>query len=285
MAVEIVDRPRKMTRDDCLALVTDERIEAFNRDGAVWIPGLISPEWLPLIEQGIRRNIKKPGPLAKMHAPGELGEFHDDYCNFQVIPEYQILVAESPIVDVMAKLLQTDRLWLYCDQIFVKEGFSQRTRWHQDQPYWVGDGEKMATMWIATQTLAEEETLEFVKGSRQLPSFDHREAQAGEELPASAAGAIPDVESERDKWPIVSHASRLGDVLVFHPGILHGGGSMDEGGFRTTLGLRFFGDGTRYIEREMPPDPSFPGISARLRPGDPLIHSWFPQVYPRAAQA
>lgn len=272
------------SREDCLALVTDERIATFRRDGGVWIPGLIAPAWLRLIEQGISRNLKRPGPLAKMHEPGDPGEFFDDYCNYQVIPEYQILLAESPIVDVMAKLLGSERLWLYCDQIFVKEGYSQRTRWHQDEPYWVAQGEDMASMWIATQPLSEEETLEFIRGSRVLPSFDHRMAPDGEAQPPGKAPPIPDVEQERDKWDIVSHASRPGDVLVFHPGVLHGGGAMREGGFRSSLGLRMFGEGTRYIERDMAPDPAFPGIAATLRPGEPLVHSWFPQIYPRATK-
>ena len=274
--------PSRPSREDSLARVTDDVIATFRRDGGVWIPGLLAPEWLRLIEQGIERNLKHPGPLAKMHEPGDPGEFFDDYCNFQVIPEYQILLAESPIVDVMARLLQSEKLWLYCDQIFVKEGYSQRTRWHQDEPYWVAEGENMATMWIATQVLSEEETLEFVRGSRKLPSFDHRMNGGIMTSLTSKATPIPDVENERGKWDIVSHASQPGDVLVFHPGVLHGGGSMRDGGTRASLGLRFFGDGTRYIEREMQPDPAFPGISATLRPGDPLVHSWFPQVYPRA---
>ena len=60
---------------------------------------------------------------------------------------------------------------------------------------------------------------------------------------------------------------------------------MREGGSRRSLSLRFFGDEVRYIQREVAPDPQFPGVSEALQPGDLLRHSWFPQVYPRQMSA
>ncbi len=267
---------------DPLSLVTDHVIETFARDGAVWIEGLLSPAWMRLIAQGVQRNINNPGPMAKTYFPGQGGEYSDDYCNYFVNPEYQRLLADSPIAAVMAKLLQSQELWLFCDQIFVKEGgFSRRTRWHQDIPWWLPDGEKMGTMWIALPPLTEEETLEYVAGSFRGPVYNHGVSGKGDALPPSNAPKIPDIEAERDKWPIVSHASQPGDVLIFHPASLHGGGSMREGGSRRSLSLRFFGDDVRYIERPAGNDPEFPGVSDVLKPGDLLRHPWFPRVHPR----
>ena len=72
-----------------------------------------------------------------------------------------------------------------------------------------------------------------------------------------------------------------GDVLVFHPQTLHGGGAMRQGGVRRSLNLRFFGEGTRYVDREAGHSPEFPGVGEMLRHGDPLLHPCFPQVFPR----
>jgi ectoine hydroxylase-related dioxygenase (phytanoyl-CoA dioxygenase family) len=257
-------------------------VKAYQRDGAVWIKGLLSPAWMRLIDQGIQRNIKSPGPLGHTFLAGQEGEYCDDYCNFDVTPEYRRLLADSPIVDVMARILQSQNVWLFCDQIFVKEGgYSRRTRWHQDIPWWIADGPKMGTMWIATGNHTKEESLEYIAGSFKGPVYFHGVTGMGEALPPSSAAPLPNIESEREKWPIVSHASQRGDVLIFHPACLHGGGEMRAGGKRRSLSLRFFGDDVRYIERGIAPDPEFPGVSEALRLGDLLRHAWFPQVYPR----
>jgi ectoine hydroxylase-related dioxygenase (phytanoyl-CoA dioxygenase family) len=296
MSVAQATRAAAATSADPLSLVTDEIIEAFARDGAVWIPGLLSPAWLTLLELGLRRNMNNPGPHGFWHFAGQPGEFWDDYCNYAAIPEFQRLLVDSPVADVVAKVLQSRELWLFCDQIFVKQGgFSRRTPWHQDSPYWMADGEQTATMWIALDPLTEEETLEVVAGSHKYPLCIPSIAESGEyirtggehkgKLPALHKGPmLPDIESEREKWPIISWASNPGDVLIFHPTTLHGGGEMREGGRRRSVSLRFFGDDARYVERGIPPDPPFPGVAEMLKPGDPLRHPWFPKVYPRQRQ-
>jgi ectoine hydroxylase-related dioxygenase (phytanoyl-CoA dioxygenase family) len=287
VSVAEFELPRDARRAEALDLVTDEVVQTFERDGAVWIPGLLSPAWIRLIAQGVQRNLNSPGPHAFTAFEGQPGEYHQDYGNYLVTPEYQRLLADSPLVDVMAKILKTQKLWLFVDQIFVKEGgFSRPSPWHQDIPWTMADGDQLASMWIAVQPLHADETLEYVAGSFRGPIYDHtpvREGAMDDTRAASSSTRLPDIEGERDKWPIVSHASAPGDVLIFHPQTLHGGGGMREGGSRRSLSLRFFGDGVRYVEREAGHDPQFPGVAETLQHGDLLRHPWFPQVYPREA--
>jgi hypothetical protein len=288
MSVAEVSRPSGNERRDPLALVTDEIVAAFWRDGGVWIEGLLSPAWLRLIAQGVERNLRHPGPLAVATFAGQPGEYRQDYVNYWAIPEYQRLLADSPIPAVMAKVLKTRDLWLFCDQIFIKEGgYSRRSPWHQDVPWLMAEGEQQATMWISMQPLTEDETLEFVAGSHRGPVYDHmvvREGALADHREQTGAPALPDIDAERGRWPIVRHASRPGDVLIFHPQALHGGGEMREGGQRRTLSLRFFGDTVRYAERAAGHDPEMPGVAEALRHGDLLRHPWFPQVFPQPVE-
>jgi ectoine hydroxylase-related dioxygenase (phytanoyl-CoA dioxygenase family) len=270
---------------DPLSLVTEDVVEAFHRDGAVWIPGVLSPTWMRLIAQGVQRNLNSPGPQLIKHFEGQPGEYLDDFGNYLVNPEYQRLLADSPIVDVVAKVLRTRKLWYFLDQIFVKEGgYSRRTPWHQDIGYLMVDGSSFATIWIAIQPLKKEETLEFIAGSHRGPIYDLGTDGTGENPLTTSAPKIPDIESQREKWPIVSHASNPGDVLIFHPQTLHGGGEMREGGARRSLNLRFFGEGTRYVEREAGHSPEYPGVAEVHQHGDLLRHAWFPQVYPHPSE-
>ena len=71
---------------DPLSLVTEDVIEAFHRDGAVWIPGLLSPTWMRLIAQGVQRNLNNPGPQLIRHFEGQPGEYLDDFGNYLVKP-------------------------------------------------------------------------------------------------------------------------------------------------------------------------------------------------------
>jgi ectoine hydroxylase-related dioxygenase (phytanoyl-CoA dioxygenase family) len=179
--------------------------------------------------------------------------------------------------------LRTQKLYYFLDQIFVKEGgYSRRTPWHQDIGYLMVDGDHFATIWIAIQPLKKEETLEFIAGSHRGPIWDLGTDGRGVDTEAKvSAPRLPDIESQREKWPIVSHASNPGDVLIFHPQTLHGGGEMREGGARRSLNLRFFAEGAQYLEREFGHSPEYPGVADHHKHGDVLRHPWFPQVYPR----
>ena len=96
---------------------------------------------------------------------------------------------------------------------------------------------------------------------------------------------MPDIEADRSKFDIVSFPIEPGDIVVFHPSTIHGGAAIREGN-RRTVTFRFFGDDVEFarpVAGRM--EPNFSGVmSSGLRPGDPLRHSWFPQVYPRAGR-
>src|SRR5438105_10663006 len=65
------------------AIVSDEQIADYGRDGAVYLPGLFA-DWVDMIGAGIERNMRESGPYAAENLkPGEQGRFFDDYCNWQ----------------------------------------------------------------------------------------------------------------------------------------------------------------------------------------------------------
>lgn len=275
-------------RLQALERVTPEIIRSYQEDGFVFLPGLLGQEWVMLAEAGAKRNRANPGPNAMMHFEGNKDrEFYDDYCNYAVIPEYQRLLEDSPLADVAAKIIETSGLWLYYDQIFAKEGGkSRRTPWHQDISYFVGDGTQFISTWMTLVELDKEEALECVRGSHRGPVYngvptDITAIHKTKLFKESPAVPVPDIDADPTKWGVASWAMKPGDVLFFHPAVLHGGASVREGKKRTSVGFRLFGDNVTYIEREgVKPDPYFAGLSEALTPGDPLRHPWFPQIRP-----
>jgi len=262
--------------------------DRFREDGVVHLPQLLHPEWLELISRGIERNLRNPGPYGRRLYADTPREHYLDYLNYDAVPEYQNLLAESPIVDVVAEVLGTERLWLFFEQLWIKEpGADRRTPWHQDATYWITGGEQVAGFWITLDPLGAEESLEFVRGSHLGPLYggtqldhapDDDTAPLYDEWPR-----LPDIQADRAAWDIVSFPNQPGDVVMFHPATLHGGGAGSGG--RRTLSLRFFGDDVVYAPRPGRPSPSFPGVALTLEPGAPLRSWWFPQVRPRPGRS
>ena len=262
-------------------VVTDDMITRYQRDGVLLIKQALAPVWLDLMEVGVKRNMKNPGPYAETFFEGQPGAFLHDFGNYDVNPEYKILLQCSPIADIMRKLLRTEKLWLYYDQIFIKEGESRRTPWHQDTSYFIAEGSQISSAWITLETVSGDEALEFVLGSHLGPLYNATVFTTDEDTEwykNSNMPPVPDIDAHREDWNIASWPVERGDILVLHPSILHGGGAMSAGGRRRAMSIRFFGEDVCYVERPGKPAPPYYGISEALKPGDPLRHPYFPLI-------
>jgi ectoine hydroxylase-related dioxygenase (phytanoyl-CoA dioxygenase family) len=68
-----------------------------------------------------------------------------------------------------------------------------------------------------------------------------------------------------------------GDAVAFHYGVLHGARGNTAGARRRAFSLRLVGDDARYVERQGPTSPPFPGHA--MVAGDTLREDWFPVIY------
>lgn len=277
--------------DDPSAAITPAVLERFERDGVVFLRQLLHPEWLLLIELGLQRVMGNGGQAKHRFYDGEPEEFLETVRNFEVTPELQRLMYDSPIADVIGQLIGSENIWLYSDEFFIKDhGGCGRTPWHQDLPYWPLEGQQIASMWISLDRLPKEECLEYIPGSHRGPMYDGfnprtvTESQTapfyGTELPP-----LPDIEADRSQWDIVSWEITPGDVVIAHPGVLHGGGHTSQNGRRRALTVRCYGNDIVYATRPptRPTVPLTPGLSLQLRPGDPLRSAWYPRLRPVSA--
>ncbi|MCB2122592.1 MAG: phytanoyl-CoA dioxygenase, partial [Rhodobacteraceae bacterium] len=131
-----------------MALVTEEMVETFQRDGVVLVKGLWK-DWVDVIRAGIERNMAEPGPYAAENLkPGEGGRFFDDYCNWTRIPEFRDVIENSPVAGVAAALMRSPTVQMFHDHVLVKEtGTSKPTHWHQYGPYYFVKGAQTVSFW------------------------------------------------------------------------------------------------------------------------------------------
>lgn len=270
-------------------LLSPDVVSQYRQDGFAFLPQVIEPKWLDVIAKGFEHNMANPSPWAGEYQKSG-GRFFTDNSNFSVNQPFQDLLYDSPIVDLMAELIGADEVWLYYDQVFYKDGEAVRTGWHQDLSYYLMDHTEQVTgAWISLDPLPAELALEVVRASHKGPLHNAVNPKKPSEVFFDVGGPpIPDIESRRDDYDIVSFAHKPGDMFVFHPNMLHGGAPMKTGQSRRTMTINIFGPEARYMPRPEGHAPTFPDLDKILKPGDPLHlaaeHGYFHKLRPVPAK-
>ncbi|MEQ8693535.1 MAG: phytanoyl-CoA dioxygenase family protein [Pseudomonadales bacterium] len=280
--------------EDAITL-TAQQIEDYDRDGVVCLPGALNSDTLELAREAFEWSLAHPGPGAGNLPGKEPGTFYQDLANPAALDAYRPLVTETEIAALVAGLWQQPEVWFMYEQVFSKAGgTTRRTPWHQDAPYLPVAGEQLAVVWISFDPVNAAHALEFVRGSHRGPLYDGSRFDPDDDtLPLYGDGRyprLPDIDAERERWPLVSWPTQPTDVIVFHPAVLHGGGATAPEGQRRTLSLRFFGADAVVAERPGQRPVENPQIDPNVHPltrmralpeGAPFRDPAFPRVHPR----
>ena len=257
--------------------VSQEQIDAYHEDGAVFIPGLFRDQ-VETIRAGIDRNMRDPGPSAAENlSDGEAGRFFDDYCNWTRIPEFETVLKDPVVRDAAAALMKSESVQVFHDHVLVKEpGTSKPTPWHQDAPYYFVDGDQTISFWIPVDTVTDA-SLRLVAGSHRWPKpvLPTRWLDEDSFYPDDDAYIpVPDPDADPEKFRVLEWAMQPGDAVAFHYKTLHGARGNPTGARRRALSLRLVGDDARYITRPGPTSPPF--LGHEMQDGQRLREDWFP---------
>ncbi|WP_413729867.1 phytanoyl-CoA dioxygenase family protein [Sodalis sp. RH22] len=238
--------------------ITPQDKAAFQRDGAVIIRQAFSRQWLEKVEQGIMANIAAPSDHGRYTDP-ETKLFFQDSDNWRRIAAIKQFVYESPAKEIAAGLLGSGKINFLHDHVLAKmPGASQRTLWHQDQPYSPVDGNDFCTLWLPTGAVTRATALEFVAGSHRWGKWFRPQWFATGQLREGDDDSwdiLPDIEARRQDYRIISWALEPGDCLVFHGLTLHGAAGNFQDAPRRVLSTRWTGDDAvfRYRSGKMSP--------------------------------
>ena len=257
--------------------ISAAQTEAFQRDGAVYLPGLFR-DWVDEIAAGIEQNMREPGPYAAENlADDESGRFFDNYCNWRRIPAFSKVILESSLAAAASQLMQSHRVQFFHEHVLVKEpGTDKATPWHQDAPYYFVDGQQTLSFWVSIDPV-DQSTLRMIAGSHRweklvLPtrwlSNEDFYAESDDYLP------VPDPDAEPDKFDVLEWAMEPGDAVAFHYRTVHGARGNFGKSRRRAFSMRVVGDDARYVSRPGPTSPPFPGHG--MIDGQVLREDWFP---------
>lgn len=257
--------------------------EAYARDGVVHIPAALDAQALAAAEAAYNWSLAHPGPLASNIRQTSDATFYQDLYNPDCMTGYRSMLEASPIPQIVADLWGGGPAWFMYEQVFLKEGGeARRTPWHQDSSYLAVAGDQLAVAWITFDPVSKADSLEFVRGSHKGRLYNGSRFELGDDTapthPRSSLPRLPDIEADRAAWDIVSWPVEPGDLIVFHPKMLHGGAPTHPGGRRRTLTLRFFGEDAVYDPREGGAGPRVSGFHDRMHAGEPFRDPSFLQL-------
>ena len=266
--------------------ITDDEVSVFEHDGAVCLRGVFEAKWIELIAQGLELALAEPGPYSRRPSPDEdPGRFFTDYYMWRRIPVLRRFAVESPAGAVAARLLGARQVNFFFDGLFVKEpGTLTHSHWHQDQPSYSVDGWQVVVIWIPVDVVAKACSLELVRGSHRwgewfLPEY-FSGSQRSHDPSDSRYAPLPDIDSDRSRYHILSWDMQPGDCVAFHGMMLHGSQGNLSKRRRRALSTTWLGDDAVFGARPFEPDPVIEDAS--LAPGDRLdVEPMFPRVWPR----
>ncbi len=274
--------------------ISPDTIRSLREDGAVIIKNALSADDLAIVKEVFDYQIASITPWSLDEKTANT-RFVIDAINPDVweAPIYQKLWNETKLVDLAEMFFTTPEVWLWYSQVFFKQASAgekvKRTEWHQDLMYDALEGEDLLRFWISLEPLDLGYALEFVRGSHLGPIYNSGVYTEKEALTAhngKPMPPMPDIESDRSNWDIITWAVEPGDIVAFHPGVLHGGGATKPNGVRRTLTMLFFGRDTRYSPRPVPSQSNFPVEAdqitrarfANVQPGEPVWRSTAPRL-------
>jgi ectoine hydroxylase-related dioxygenase (phytanoyl-CoA dioxygenase family) len=274
----------------------DPAIEAYQRDGAAVLRGVLSGTWIDRMRGAIERIVAKPIFGSDFSRPGD-ARFIGDMFTWTHDADVEAFLTESPLPELAATVMRAKTVRIFYDQLFVKEpGAMHPTPWHQDLPYWPVRGEQVLSIWVPFDTATPENgVVTYVRGSHRWPQlyrpapFAASGTRAAEQRAVAYAEqaypSMPDIEGRRDEYEFLTWTLEPGDVLLHHPRTVHGApGNSSAVNRRRALSARYIGDDARWEARPghfMLMPQLAPLKIPQLQSGDPFGGPLFPRVWPR----
>jgi ectoine hydroxylase-related dioxygenase (phytanoyl-CoA dioxygenase family) len=265
--------------------IDDATVAAFQRDGVVLLPGLLADR-VDKLAAAIEDNMAAPGPFERTYQPADgTARFFQDYCNWQRIAGYRDAVLNSGMAEAAARLMGSECARIFHEHVLVKEpGNSMKTPWHQDQPYYLVEGDQSVSFWVTLDVIPREIAIEYVKGSHRWGKQFRPDRFNGQALyDNDTSEAVPDVDANRDAFDVAGWAMQPGDAVAFAFRTLHGAPANLTANRRRAISFRWVGDDARFAKRKGRTSPPFPHLT--FEDGAPFEAADFPVVWPKGAAA
>ena len=263
-----------------------EQVDAFQRNGAICIRGLLSPGTIEVLRREFELLKAGAADISTYYAAdGKPGRTLLREGNWQASAAFREVVFHSGMAQAAALALRSREVRLYEDLLIYKAAAAgQPTPWHQDAPQWPVSGHQVASVWLSLEPVtAQTGALRFVAGSHLGPVYTPYLPPAQRHLLEADrhffdGGAMPDIDADPARFPVISFDTQPGDVVLFSTRAVHGAFGSAEDAPRRTFTVRFLGDDVRWQPKQSVFHDWLREID--LREGDPISGPRFPLAWP-----
>jgi len=226
----------------------NSEVDYFQKNGHVYIPGLMSAEELAPYRAAILAWAEEfraqQKPIAERDTYGKAFlQMMNLWEENEKIKEFSL---HKRFGEMAARLLGVDHVRLYHDQALFKEPGGGHTPWHQDQYYWPLDTPKTVTMWMPLVDIEEGMgMLTFASGTHKVSLPPMEISDASEEK----IGAFV----QEQNFPIAAQKTMKAGDATFHYGwTLHNAPGNQTSTMREVMTLIFMDAEARVIEPTNP---------------------------------
>jgi ectoine hydroxylase-related dioxygenase (phytanoyl-CoA dioxygenase family) len=212
-------------------ILTQHEIDQFKVDGAVFLKGKFSSQWIEELTHGIDANMKHPSPRFARHtkdddAPG----YFEDFWIWDCHQGFENFVFQSPAAKIAAELLSAKKINLVMDNWFFREaGSKSGAPFHHDISYFDFEG-SMCVLWLPLGSVKKHEGIAWIKGShlwnklflRTRFKDGHQEDGEAGEVNGKTYHLTPDILNNKQDYEFLAWDFELGDCVFFDMRTLHG---------------------------------------------------------------
>jgi ectoine hydroxylase-related dioxygenase (phytanoyl-CoA dioxygenase family) len=212
-------------------ILTQHEIDQFIKDGAVFLKGKFSSQWIEELTQGIDANMKHPSPRFVRHtkddnAPG----YFEDFWIWNRHLGFENFVFRSPAASIAAELLAAKKINLVMDNWFFREaGSKSGAPFHHDISYFDFEG-SMCVLWLPLASVKKQDGIAWIKGShlwnklflRTRFKEGHQEDGEAGKVNGKTYHLTPDILNNKQDYEFLQWDFELGDCVFFDMRTLHG---------------------------------------------------------------
>jgi len=208
--------------------VTDQNRADYEKDGVVCVRNALSMDWVEKLRPAADWIQQNPGPYDLDLTTGGEGQFFGGQYMWLRREEFRDLIFDSPLAEIVAKLMGADSVQLFYDFILTKEpGGSNKTPWHQDRLYYPLSGEAadhICSTWIALDPVSiDSGAVEYIAGSHKWGKAYVPESFSDDgKFDGHDIEKLPDIDNHRDEYDIKYWDMEPGDIVAHHVMGVHG---------------------------------------------------------------
>ncbi|MGQ0845566.1 MAG: phytanoyl-CoA dioxygenase family protein [Sporichthyaceae bacterium] len=226
-----MDAPETLLPGTLKRALRAEEIEAYWRDGAAIVRDVVPLEWIEALRGATDELMTDPAVPGVDYAAGNGPRFFTLTYAWRYHPVFRDWALRGPMIDLARQVLpQARTMTMFFDQIFAREaGATKTTPFHQDAPYTPAtEPDHYFRQWVPLDVVTPGSgAVRYLRGSHRGPtyrarSFDEANAVAAQYDTAERFLPLPDFAASYAEYEWLVGEVEPGDVVLHHPGTVHG---------------------------------------------------------------